>query len=212
MALQIDGTVLNLPYFVPKGIKPSAQASVLELGPPEFDIALAYIDHSRWQLLSSKKNKVAIDLDSWRGPNWKDVTYCLAVGYQNEGKKIISSDGVKMVATPFLNVVAESSSIVSSETTVFAMSSELSSSNRYWLSGMSGGTVYAVEGSDQREVQDDELFPVGIVFEGFPSKEQAIDQYNEEATGAFLTQRDIFIRGVILTPDTFDDWLKKSGI
>lgn len=136
----------------------------------------------------------------------------MAVGYEDEGKKIISSDGANMVATPFLNVVAELSSTVSSETTMFAMSSELSSSHRYWLSGMSGGTVYAMEGSDQPEVQDEELLPVGIVFGGFPSKKQAIDPNNAEATGAFLTERDILIRAVMLTPDTFDDWLKKSGI
>ena len=212
MALQIDQTVLNFSYFVPKGIKPSVRAPVLELGSPEFDIALACIDVRRWQLLSCKKNKVAIDLDSWRGPNWKDVTYCLAVGYQNDGKKIISSDGAKLVTTPFLNVVAELSSTVSRETTVFSMSSELSSSHRYWLSGMSGGAVYAVEGSDQREVQDEELFPVGIVFEGFPSTEQAIERNNEEAASALFSQQDIFIRGVMLTPDTFDDWLIKSDI
>ena len=212
LALQIDSTVLNFSYFVPNGIKLSVRAPASELGSREFDIALAYIDHSRWQLLSCKKNKVAIDLDSWRGPNWKDVTYCLAVGYENEGKKIISSDGAKMVATPFLNVVAELSSTVSSETTVFSMSSELSSSHRYWLSGMSGGTVYAVEGNDQREVQDEELFPVGIVIEGFPSTEQAIERNNEEAASALFSQQDIFIRGVMLTPDTFDDWLTKSGI
>lgn len=223
LALQVDSIPLNLSYFGPNGLKPSVRAPVPEpkspgndpvpeLKSPENDIALACIDGSYWHLLSSNKNKIAIDLDSWREPNWNDVTYCLAVGYEDEGKKIISSDGANMVAAPFLNVVAELSSTVSSETTLLAMSSELSSSNSYWLSGMSGGTVYAMEGSGQPEVQDEELFPVGIVFGGSPSKKQAIDQNNAEATGAFLTERDILIRAVMLTPDTFDDWLKKSGI
>lgn len=212
LALQVDSTSLNLSYFGPNGLKPSVRAPVPELKSPGNDIALACIDGSYWHLLSSNKNKIAIDLDSWREPNWNDVTYCLAVGYEDEGKKIISSDGANMVAAPFLNVVAELSSTVSSETTLLAMSSELSSSNSYWLSGMSGGTVYAMEGSAQPEVQDEELLPVGIVFGGFPSKKQAIDQYDAEATSAFLTERDILIRAVMLTPDTFDDWLKKSGI
>ena len=211
IALQIDKIVLNLSYFDRKGIKLGVQAPEPEMRSPEVDIVLGCIDGSYWHLLSDKKNKVAIDLDSWREPNWNDVTYCRAVGYQNEDKKIIPSDGASMVAAPLLNVVAELSSIVRSDTTVFSMSSKLSCSHNYSFSGMSGGAVYAIEGSEKREVQDEKLFPVGIVSEGFPSTKQAIDRNNEEATSAFLTQRDILIRVITLTPDIFDVWLEKSG-
>ena len=212
MALQVDSTVLNLSYFVAQGIKLSVQAVESEFMSPEVDIALACIDGSHWYLLSTGKNKVAIDLDSWLEPNWDDVKHCLAVGYPNEGKETISDDGESMVATPILNVVAELSSTVNGDTTGFTMYDKLSSSLHPSFGGMSGGAVYAIEGSVPRKVQDEELFPVGIIFEGHSGKKQETDRNNEKAVGSILTEQGILIRAVMLTPDTFDDWLKKSGI
>ncbi|MDD9973270.1 MAG: hypothetical protein OXU27_04655 [Candidatus Poribacteria bacterium] len=213
IALQIDETTLNFSYIDPQGIQCSVRAPEKEImALPEVDIALACIDGSYWHLLISKKNKVAIDLDSWREPNWNEVTYCLAVGYENEGKKIISSAGVRMVETPFLNVVAELCSTMRNDTTEFTMFSKLPGPHNRNFSGMSGGAVYAVEGSEQREAQDEELFPVGIVFEDPESTKQANNRNNEEAMDTFVTPRDVLIRAVMLTPDKFDDWLDKSGI
>ena len=209
MALHIDKAVLNFSYIGSKGIIRSVrETTALD----EVDIALACIDGSYWHMLSSKKNKAAIDLDSWRAPNWNDVTYCLATGYPNEGKKKNSSDGASMVETPFFEVVAELRSTMRNDTTEFTMFSEFPGTHNHNFSGMSGGAVYAVEGSIQRGLQDEELFPIGIVFEDPDSINQANNRNNEEAMDTFVTPWDILIRAVMLTPDTFDDWLKNSGI
>ena len=213
IALQIDETTLNFSYIGPQGIIRSVRAPEQKIKAlKEVDIALACIDGSYWHLLSSEKNKAAIDLDSWREPNWNDVTYCLATGYPNEGKKKISSSGASMVETPFLKVVAELRSTMRNDTTEFTMFSKLSEPHNHNFRGMSGGAVYAVEGSIQRELQDDELFPVGIVFEDSDSTNQANNRNNEEAVDTFVTPRDILIRAVMLKPDTFDYWVKNSGI
>ena len=79
------------------------------------------------------------------------------------------------------------------------------------FSGMSGGAVYAIEASERHEVEDDELFPVGIVYEGSPSTHRMREQEGEQAAAAIFSDRDIFVRALKLTPDIFDDWLERSG-
>lgn len=44
------------------------------------DIAIARMSESYWVMMQQQKDKIAIDLDSWRAPDWKKVKYCLAVG------------------------------------------------------------------------------------------------------------------------------------
>ena len=209
MALQIDRTMLNLSHISPQGLILSVRTPEMKIQPEKADIALASLEGNRWNLLSSRKNKAAIDLDSWREPDWAAVRYCLATGYQNKGKYTISSEGAEKVATPFLRVVAELCSAPDQGTTSFTLMSELNSPHDYGFSGMSGGAVYAMEGNE--EVEDEELLPIGIIYEGLPSNSQPEEQSEEQAAGAFFTDRDIMIRALLLTPDIFDDWLTRSG-
>jgi hypothetical protein len=61
-------------------------------------------------------------------------------------------------------------------------------------------------------VSDDELFPVAIIFEGYPGSGKANAGGEAARTTAFLTDSDIFFRALTLTPESFDEWLKKAGI
>ena len=211
MALQIDRAVLNLSHISPQGIILSVRTPEMEIRPEKADIALASLEGSYWNLLSSRKNKVAIDLDSWREPDWAAVRYCLATGYPNKDKYTIPSEGAEKVAVPFLNVVSELCSAPDQDTTRFTLMSELDSPHDYGFSGMSGGAVYAMEGNEGSEVEDEDLLPIGIVHEGSPSNSQPKEQREEQAAGAFFTDRDIMIRALLLTPDIFDEWLTRSG-
>ena len=87
MALEIDGTVLNLSRVSAQGVVLNVRTPEARMHSERADIALAPLDESNWKRLSERKNKEAIDLDSWREPNWSVVRHCLAVGYENEGKE-----------------------------------------------------------------------------------------------------------------------------
>ena len=121
MALQIDRAILNLSYISPQGIMLSVRAPEAELRSEEVDIALAPLESGHWAQLCSRKNKVAIDLDSWREPDWATLRHCLAAGYQDEGKYKTLSEGAEKVATPFLEVVAELCSAAGRDTNGFLL-------------------------------------------------------------------------------------------
>jgi hypothetical protein len=61
----------------------------------------------------------------------------------------------------------------------------------YYFSGMSGGPMYVQ--------QDEHLIPAGILFEGWP-------QSKSTPPRAELDMQDIVVRGLTLTPTTFDKW------
>ena len=145
-------------------------------------------------------------------PDWSAVRKCLAVGYENEGKTTIGSEGSEMVATRLLNVVADVCSMPADDTTGFELMSELDRAHGYALSGMSGGAVYAIERSNRTKVEDDELFPVGIVYEGCPSTHRAREPDVEDAGRPIFSEQDVFIRALMLTPGIFDDWLERCGM
>ena len=87
---------------------------------------------------------------------------CLAVGYQDEHKERITSENdPEKIATRFLNAVAELGGTLERNKPVFTLSSLLENPHGYSFSGMSGGPVYAIEGS---EIRDEVLFPIGIIF------------------------------------------------
>ena len=212
MALYADPAVLNLSSVGPEGIVLSVRTPGAELHCEPADVALASLEPSYWELLSSRKSKTAIDLDSWQAPDWSAVQKCLAVGYENEGKTSIRSEGAEKVATRLLNVVADVCSMPADDATGFELMSELDRPHGYAFSGMSGGAVYAIEGSERTEVEDDELFPVGIVYEGSPSTHRAREHDVEHAGNSIFSDRDIFIRALMLTPGIFDDWLERCGM
>jgi hypothetical protein len=64
-----------------------------------------------------------------------------------------------------------------------------------YLSGMSGGPIYVIQ-------DDDHLVPAGILFEGWPGA-----SHQEHAE---LDMRDLVLRGLTLTPGSFENWLKTA--
>ena len=205
LALQVDRVVLNLSHVTGIGhIMPVTRAIQKEGERREIDIAIAQMPDNYWHLLTERKNKVAIDLDAWREPNWDAVKMCVAAGYPNEHKERMELESRDLVSAGFLRAVAEVSSNLGSDQKYITLSSALEEPHGRFFSGMSGGPIYAQEG-DADVVADEDLLPVGIIFEGYPGSGRA-DQIADPAA-AYLTDRDIFFRGLILTPDSFDHWL-----
>ena len=211
VAIHIGKRVLNLSYFTAKGLALGIHVPHAETKQEEVDVAIAPLEDSYWDLLTSRKNKVAIDLDNWREPNWQSVKYCLAAGYPDEHKGKVLSEGGEKVGNQLVVVVAEVSSRLARSERLIALSSTLDKAHCYYFSGMSGGPVYAVEGHEQREVEDEELFPIGIIFQGYPSSGRLDVQSGTDAASAFLTDKDLFFRALTLTPKSFDEWLQKAG-
>ena len=139
------------------------------------------------------------------------MKYCLAAGYPDEHKGKVLSEGGEKVGNQLVVVVAEVSSRLARSERLIALSSTLDKAHCYYFSGMSGGPVYAVEGHEQREVEDEELFPIGIIFQGYPSSGRLDVQSGTDAASAFLTDKDLFFRALMLTPELFDEWLQKAG-
>lgn len=108
LALHLNRGPLNLSYFVAQGqIAHAISAPELEGSRREVDVAIALLSESYWSLLTTRKNKVAINLDSWREPAWEMVKYCVAVGYPGELKFNSREDDQDMVAAPFLRAIAK---------------------------------------------------------------------------------------------------------
>src|ERR1035437_5476523 len=70
LALVIDRGVLNLSFITAEGIKLGIAVPNAKEGEDPLDLAIADITGSYWGLLSSRKQKAAIDLDNWREPRW----------------------------------------------------------------------------------------------------------------------------------------------
>lgn len=208
LALHIDQCVLNLSQFTGIGHITDATRGIKKNETHhDVDIAIAALSANYWSLLTEKKNKTAIDLDAWREPRWESVKMCVAAGYPNEHKKQLEVDGRDMVGTGFARAIAEVSSTLGRDQKFITLSSLLDEPHGYFFSGMSGGPVYAAEGEETLLMMDEELFPVGIIFEGYPGSGLGKAQSGADPAVAFLTDRDIFFRALTLTPDAFDHWL-----
>jgi len=210
IALHVGRAILNLSYFTAQGLVLGVHSPKAESKRDEVDVAIAALDGGYWHMLTKDKNKVAIDLDTWREPDWNAVKYCLAVGYPDEHKDRVDADAGPSVASNFAVVCAEATSKLGRNERLIVLSSYLEKPHGYYFSGMSGGPIYAIEGPEQREVEDEELFPVGIVFEGFPGSGRTDVHGNSDAMATFLTDRDLFFRALTLTPEIFDEWLRKA--
>lgn len=209
LALQVDRAVLNLSSVTGIGhLTPVTRAIQKDGARRDIDIAIAEIPANYWSLLTDRKNKTAIDLDAWREPNWNAVRMCVAAGYPNEHKERMEVDAREMVSAGFLRAVAEVSSNLGRDQKYITLSSALDEPHGRFFSGMSGGPIYAQEG-DADVVADEDLLPIGIIFEGYPGSGRAGEI--GDATAAYLTERDIFFRGLTLTPESFDYWLTQLG-
>jgi hypothetical protein len=208
LALQIGRDVLNLSFFSVEGLKIALQAPHAERREDAVDVAIAALPALHWKLLTTRKNKTAIDLDKWREPAWKTVKVCVAAGYPDEHKELVIVDGIENVGNQLVAVAAEVGSQINRTERFITLSSQLQEPHRYYFSGMSGGPIYAIEGVGKKEVEDEELLPIGIIFEGYPSTKKRNDEL--DVSSAFLTEKDLFFRGLMLTPERFDDWLKRA--
>lgn len=75
MALYVGRTILRMSYASPEGIEFSVRTPGGEYEAGQADIALAPLARWHWKLLRDEMGKVAIDLDSWREPDWSAVRY-----------------------------------------------------------------------------------------------------------------------------------------
>ena len=214
LTLLVNDSLEAVPsHITQQVIEVNPQAPEPQFMENEVDIALAPIDDRNWELLSGVKKKAVIDLDDWRAPNWNRIGYCLAAGYPDEHKGISTHNNVLVVTTKLVTVIAEikEGEGPAPNNPEFTFHDRVKDLKGYTFSGMSGGPVYAVEGREQRCVEDEELFPVGIAFEGRPSTNKPGTE-NQHNKGVFLSQGDFYIRACILTPRTFDEWLARTGL
>jgi len=148
------------------------------------------------KILGRDKPKVPIDLDGYEEPRWDHIKFCLAAGFPDRAK----SDGDSVVSSPMVEAVAELASAIDPTNASFALQSELETPSPYGFSGMSGGPIFAIW-------DEEPPVPIGIVFEGYPSGQEV-----GASADAFLGDRDILIRGHLLTPQTFAGWLRNTEL
>ena len=211
LALAIDKIFVNLSRMTANGPELMMRAPGPGTEHWNTDIAVAPLDAGSWHLLASRKKKSAIDLDRWREPDWSKVRFGLACGYPDEHKKNVSASSVDQVANQLITVVAEVASTPNNAQRAITLNSALDNPHTWYFSGLSGGPLYFVEGLEERKVEDDELFPVGIVFEGYPSSRRSEAIGSRDAAAAFLTEKDLFIRALTLSPAIFDQWVRDCG-
>lgn len=161
------------------------------------DIAIASIGQPLPEIHMAPKGKRPIDLDAWMEPDWSDIGNPVAFGFPTE-HKAVSGDNVQ---SPFLAVVAEPASQLSTASNTFLIASSLERANDYYFSGMSGGAVYAAMDDPFR------LVPIGIVFEGSPGSSEEWINRDEQS---FFTRDDVQIRAYLLTPRIFEEWLSMA--
>jgi hypothetical protein len=211
LALAIDNAFINLSRMTAKGPELIMRAPGPDTENDKTDIAVAPLDPASWHRLVTRKNKSAIDLDRWKEPDWSKIRFGLANGYPDQHKKNVSANSIDQVANQLITVVAEVASTPSRAQRTVTLNSALDKPHTWYFSGLSGGPLYFVEGLEEREAEDDELFPVGIVFEGYPSSGRVEASESRDAAASFLTGKDLFIRALALTPKIFDQWVCDSG-
>lgn len=189
-ALMLGNAVINFSSFTVEGLR-SSFSSPPSGGDYEIDVSIASCD-LYWGAPNVAQEKEAIDLDSWREPPWEEIKYCAAAGYANEGKWMEADK----VVTPMPLAIAEVISRISGDSREFTLHSSLGEPHGIYFSGMSGGPILAVLG-------ETEFLPIGLIFEGYPSSSAVPES-------VFAGPKDIFIRGLTLSPTRFQSWLQKD--
>lgn len=206
LAIQINASVLNLARIGPHGVLTAFRAPARET-----DIVIAPLSDSYWTLLRTRKNKTAIDLDAWLEPDWPSLRWAIAAGYPDEHKEDVVVNGLEHVGSRLINAVAEITSASLTTSRIITINSALSESHSWYFSGLSGGPLYATTKDFDSEVADADMFPIGVIFEGYPSSGRPDVMQTRDATSAFLNDRDLFFRAYKLTPAIFDEWLLECG-
>jgi hypothetical protein len=191
LTLMIERVIFNLTRF---NLQHKVVSSFSAPQDKTIDIAISPIDTGLWDMLATKKQKVPIDLDNFSELDWSKIKHYGAAGYPTEHKTLIGNQ----VQAPMTFVVATLKSPFGPNDKTFVLFSTLDKPHGWYFSGMSGGPIFAI-------VDNATLFPVGIVFEGGPS--------SAKAEASFIsTENNIFIRGLALTPEIFEDWLVQARL
>jgi hypothetical protein len=198
LMLAHDKTFIPLGFFTAEGF----QDSVLIVPPKDetehyMDLAIADVS-VLWPRYSAEARKQAIDMDpdKWREPRRARANMLAAAGYPETGKRNATVHGESRVIGTITLMLAEKSGDLARDQKIVLMRSKLEKPHGWYFSGVSGGPMYVV--------QDEVLISVGITFEGWP---QTKDDRHEE-----LTEYDIMVRGLTLTPDNFKKWLESAGL
>jgi hypothetical protein len=202
LALHLDKSILNLSAITSEGIKVSAAVPHASRKEEEIDIAICELSESYWNLLQQRKSKIAIDLDNWKPPSWDKVGFGLAVGYPDEHKDVLIIENEEKVSSKKTEVVAEFTNPPNGTQNTYTICSQLNQPHGFYFSGMSGGPLYAVEGDFGQFIDESQIYPIGIVFEGSPS--------SRNAPQGFFGGSDIYIQAIALTPERFDEWLERA--
>jgi len=192
LALGLKRGFINLSFFTAEGLRDAV--SIVEPGEGEHYMDLAIADISDdWEVLSTELGKQTINLNSdhWREPRWARVEMLAAAGWPEEGKRNVTRNGEDRVSGTMTLISAERSGSLARDERIVLMKGTLEEPHGWHFSGVSGGPMYA----QQNEI----LVPVGITFEGWPQTRG--DTHPE------LTDKDIMVRGLTLTPDNFNRWL-----
>lgn len=191
LAIVVGRGIFNLSYPMRDGsLAPSFRVPLQPDASTEIDVGISDVMHA-WDFLVDRKGKKAINLDDWIEPNWSQITNAKASGWLDNYKEE-TGDGV---AIKGVDVIAEMSSNVSPEKAQFTMHSATAEDHPS-LSGISGGVVMTLEGESE--------IPFGIVFEGYPGA----PGLGSGARETYLQPGDLMVRGHVLTPTIFENWLR----
>lgn len=193
LAIMIGNSAINLSSFDASGIVHSARIPEADWAGKDVDIAISSIEPS-WPIIADKKHKKAVDLDNWTEPDWDKVRRAAACGWLNNYKSMTETD----VATQGVTVVANLASGLTPAHPEFTLHSPEGENAETMLSGISGGLIVA-------DLNDQEV-PIGIVFEGFPGE---ADTLGDRGPGMLFQPGDLMVRGHVLSPETFSDWLQR---
>ena len=191
LAVVTNRTIFNLSEFQRDGyLMPSFRVPLEPCGMEKIDIGITKISNYMWSMLKNEKGKKSVDLDDWKEPAWSKTTNAKACGWLNGEKDEIN----EKLAVKGVEILADIASKLSPNERQFTMHSPTDNSENPSLSGVSGGIIVAN--------QDQEEIPFGVIFEGYPNNNTTSNLHE-----AYLKQGDLMIRGHILTPEIFKNWL-----
>lgn len=190
-ALMADKMVLNLSEITAEGVRSSFGEVAADFSDRERDIAILPLAEHLWKHYGARKAKRPLNLDAWREPPWADIKWCAVAGYPTYHKQVQGDQ----LASPMVVSIVETAGGIDPENASFTLSSQLPEPSPYYFSGISGGPVFGLT--------DDEIWPVGIVYEGHPSTPA-----DARPAEAFLGPTDLFFRGLLLTPCIFRRWIE----
>lgn len=193
LAIMIERRSVNLYPFGAFGAGLGLRTPQADWAGRVVDVAISSIE-AVWQHIVTRKHKKAVDLDNWSEPAWADVRRAVACGWLNNYKGLTEWD----VSTQGALVFADVASCLSPTHPEFTLHSEKAENSETMLSGISGGLIVGELGSEE--------VPIGLVFEGFPGE---ADTLGERESGLLLQPGDLMVRGHVLTPEIFADWLRR---